>query len=147
MYWHANCNMIFTMHKISKKLLTLFLLVYFVSVVVSSVSAICPADEANFFEHKDSFKTHHNQADLFLFDMAYWVLLKNAKHSDSVNGIALFIARDTTAQKAASATLIEENYRQCTLHAESNSYNRTEFTKPFTVTRLVHSGLSPPFFS
>lgn len=137
------------MYKKSKTFFTLFLLLYFVGVIVSPVSAICPTDEVNFYKHNYSYNKHTTQTDLFLFDMAYWVLLKNTKHSTNVNDI-LSISAKSAASETDSIVLARgliENFGELSAIPKVSQYHDTLFVSAYSVSRSTHSGLSPPFFS
>lgn len=131
------------------KIFTLFLLLYFVGFAVSPVSAVFPADQYEKDEARDLLKKRTTQADLFFFDLALWDVLKKSKRSDNSKDILLVLDKDATAKNSISKICDSaiDNLEPLRLFPELPQYHAIRLLSPYSITRLTHSGLSPPFFS
>ena len=130
------------------RFLVLLLLLFFVGLAVSPVSAFVPS-EPGVSKHDNTIKKDNTQSDIFIIDLILWEVLEKGRPSDYSSSLHSLLIEENAAKNIVTS-LLEKTAEDLICHV---IFLKT--SRPFLIdclsanlaTRSTCSGVSPPFQS
>jgi len=130
-----------------KTFLTLPLLLYFACFVVLPISAVIPSLKSqDISEGQDYIGKQGSKADILLFDLALWEIIKKAKRTDDLKTIVPCKGeKGSTVIYAKAGDTVMVSLSALSMFSKKIQFYTLDDLFTFKSLRFTHSGWSPPF--